>query len=79
MLLLDVSVLSPKRVIFSGTARSVSVPGEQGVFEVFPFHKHILSRLVSGILFIDRQKLNIQRGIIKVEHNRVTIIVEEAV
>ena len=78
MLLLDVSVLSPKKVIFEGKARSVSVPGEQGVFEVFPFHKHILSRLVSGVLFIDTQKLHIQRGIIKVEHNRVTVIVEES-
>ncbi|MFC1666913.1 F0F1 ATP synthase subunit epsilon [Candidatus Omnitrophota bacterium] len=77
MLSLDVSVLSPKKVIFSGKAKSVSVPGEQGVLEVLPFHKHILSRLVSGALLIDERKLNIQRGIIKVEHNRVTIIVEE--
>lgn len=76
-MLLEVSVLSPKKVIFNGRAKSIVLPGEKGVFEVLPFHKRILSRLISGILFIDEQKFPIRRGIIKVGQNRVTIIVEE--
>jgi len=74
---LDVSVLSPKRVIFNGRAKCVVIPGEQGVFEILPFHKRILSRLISGTLFIDEKKLPIRRGIVKVEQNKVTIIIEE--
>ena len=77
-MLLDVFVLSPNRVIYKGRAKSVVIPGEQGVFEVLPFHKRILSRLISGTLFIDEQKVPIQRGIIKVAQNSVTIIAEEA-
>ena len=74
---LDVTVLSPIEVMFEGKAKSIILPGEQGVFEVLPFHKRILSRLISGRLFIDEQSFPIKRGIVKVNQNEVTIIVEE--
>ncbi|MFA5147367.1 MAG: hypothetical protein WC515_08325 [Candidatus Omnitrophota bacterium] len=74
---LDVTMLSPKGVVFEGKAKSVIVPGEQGTFEVMPFHKRILSRLVSGRLFIDEASFPVHRGIIKVNQNSVTIIAEE--
>jgi len=74
---LDVTMLSPQGVLFEGKARSVIVPGEQGTFEVMPFHKRILSRLVSGRLYIDEKHFPIYRGIIKVNQNNVTIIIEE--
>ena len=76
-MLLNVSVLSPIRVIFEGKANSVIVPGEQGVFEIAPFHKRILSRLISGTLLIDEKGLPIKRGMVKVNQNRVQIIIEE--
>jgi len=76
-MVLDVEVLNPKEVIFEGKARSVMVPGEQGVFEILPFHKRILSRLVSGTVTIDQKMIPIHRGIIKADLNKVTIILEE--
>ncbi len=72
----DVTVLSPREIIFEGQAKSVILPGEKGVFEVLPFHKRILSRLISGKLFIDEQSFPVKRGIVKVNQNKVTIIVE---
>ena len=77
MIPLDVIVLSPKEVIFEGKASSMVVPGEQGVFEILPFHKRIISRLISGTLFINGQGFSIRRGIVKVNKNRVIIILEE--
>ena len=74
---LDVTVLSPIEVIFEGKAKSIILPGEEGVFEVLPFHKRILSRLISGRLFIDEQSFPIKRGVVKVNQNKVTVIVEE--
>ncbi len=74
---LDVTILSPRKVIFKGQAKSVIVPGEGGVFEVLPFHKHILSRLLSGVLIVDGQGLSITRGVIKASKNEITIIMEE--
>jgi len=76
--MLDVSLLTPREVIFEGQADSIILPGEEGVFEIQPFHKRILSRLISGILFVDEQSFSIQRGIVKVNQNKVTIIIERA-
>ena len=78
MILLDVTVLSPTQVIFEGKARNMIVPGEQGVFEVLPFHKRILSRLLAGTMLIEEHSFLMRRGIIKVNQNRVTVIMEEA-
>ena len=76
-MLLDVTVISPREVIFEGKVKSVILPGEQGIFEILPFHKRLLSRLISGTLLIDEQSFPVRRGIVKVNQNRVTIIVEE--
>lgn len=76
-MLLDVTVMNPQGVLFEGKANSVIVPGEQGTFEVMPFHKRILSRLISGRIFIGEDSLLIRRGIIKVNQNVVTIIAEK--
>ncbi len=75
-MLLEVSVLDTKEVIFEGKARSLILPGEQGVFEVMPFHKRLLSRLISGTLVIDDKSFRIRRGIAKVDQNKVAVIIE---
>ena len=74
---LKVAVFNPKESIFSGEAKSVILPGEQGVFELQPYHKPILSRLIYGTVFIDGQGIPIRRGVAKAVYDRVTIIVEE--
>ena len=78
MVQLEVAVLSPAGVIFEGRANSIILPGEQGVFEILPFHKRIISRLISGKVWIDGRSLSIIRGVAKVNQNKVTIILEEA-
>lgn len=74
---LEVTVLTPTKVIFEGNARSVLLPGEEGVFEVLPYHNRLLSRLLNGFLFVDEQSFRIRRGIAKVNQNKVTVIIEE--
>ncbi len=74
---LEVTVLSPREIIFQGQAKSIILPGEEGVFEVLPLHKRILSRLISGRLFVDEQSFLVKKGIVKVNQNKVTIIMEE--
>jgi len=78
VVLLEVTLLNPRAVLFEGRARSVVLPGEQGVFEVLPLHKRIVSRLISGTLLIDEQAFPIKRGIAQVDQNQVTVIIEEA-
>lgn len=76
--MLELTILSPQQVIFEGAAKSVVLPGESGVFELLSFHKNIISRLIGGNIIIDNKKiLPIRRGVIKLENNAATIIVEE--
>jgi len=77
MVEMDVSVLNPREVVFEGKAKSLIVPGEEGVFEVLPYHKRIISRLITGTMLIDNRDIQILRGIIKVNQNKVAIIIEE--
>ena len=76
-MLLNVSLLTPTRIVFEDKAKSVIVPGEEGVFEILGFHKRLLSRLISGKILIDQQSFPIRRGVVKVDQNNVTIVVEE--
>ncbi len=74
--MLNVFILSPEGVIFEGKAKSVSLPGESGIFEVLPFHKNLLSRLLSGLVIVDGRTFSIRRGIVKVKSDTVTVISE---
>lgn len=76
MFLLDVSVLNSSEVLFKGKAGRVILPGEQGVFEIMPFHKPTLSLLVSGNLVVDDKDIPVKRGIARVELNKVTVIID---
>ncbi|MDD5729603.1 MAG: hypothetical protein PHN57_00530 [Candidatus Omnitrophica bacterium] len=75
--MLDVIVVSPEKVLFEGKARSVILPGEQGVFEVLSYHKPMLSRLIGGKVIIDEQRFSVRRGLAGVNMNKATIIIEE--
>ena len=68
---------TPLKVLFDDKVGSVAFPGESGYFEILPFHKPLLSRLSFGTITIDsRWVLNVLRGIVRVEMNKVTAIVE---
>ena len=77
-MLLNVSVVTPTEVLFEGEAKSVIVPGEEGVFEILPFHNRLLSRLLGGVVLVDEEAIRIRRGVVKVNQNKVTIIAEKS-
>lgn len=74
--MLDVTILTPEEVLFQGRASRVILPGEVGTFEVGPFHRPLVSRLLPGFLIVDDRSVLIRRGVVKVERDRVTSIVE---
>lgn len=81
--LLDVEIITPQKVIFSGKAISVSVPGSLSAFQVLYNHAPIVSSLDSGIVKIvnaDNSKLffAIQEGFTEVRSNKVSILVDSA-
>ncbi len=74
--MLEVTLLTPQKVVFRGTAHRVIFPGEQGIFEVGPFHRPLFSRLLPGTLIVDDQAFPILRGVVKVDRDSATCIVE---
>ena len=77
MISLDVSVLSPEKVLFRGYARSIIAPGEIGVLEILPFHKRLVCRLLKGVVIVGEKKWTIKRGVIKVNQNKVVAMIEQ--
>lgn len=73
---LQVTVVSPSGVLFEGAAKTVICPGEQGTFEILPFHRPLVSRLFGGLLEVDERAWPIQRGIAQVINDEVTLVVE---
>lgn len=75
------NVLTPEKEVFSGTVKSVKVPGISGQFEVLDGHAPIVSALGEGeIRLIDdkgeRTSYTIKKGFIEVLDNEVSLLVQ---
>lgn len=82
--LLDVEIVTPQMVIFSGKALSVSVPGTQSPFQVLNMHAPIVSTLDIGLTKIvdESDKTHIfatGSGFTEVHQNKISILVESAI
>ncbi len=75
--MINVIIMSTGRIIYKGRAESVILPGDMGVFEVMSYHKRTMSRLLKGDIDVDGRHFPIGRGVVKVEKNVVTAVVEE--
>lgn len=81
--LLEVEIISPQKVLFSGKARSVSVPGAMSPFQILYNHAPIVSSLNNGITKIVDETDSLlffktSSGFVEVRNNRVSILVERA-
>lgn len=74
--MLEVRILTSEGALFEGPAERVSLPGEQGIFEVGPFHRTLMSRLLPGTIGVDGRQIPILRGVVKVQSDRVVALVE---
>ena len=74
--MLTVIIVSAQALLFEGSAQRVIFPGEHGVFEVWPFHRPLVSRLLPGVIFVDEEPVAIRRGVVKIVQNTVTALVE---
>lgn len=76
--MLEVSIVTPQKMLFQGKAESVIFTGEAGAFEVLSFHRPLLSRLLPGPIVVDQRVFAIRRGVVKVLNDVVTVLVEAA-
>lgn len=78
--LISVSVISPEKVLYSGTASSVTLPGNLGSFTVLADHVNMVSLMEPGILTVksgaNEVNLIIDGGFVEISHNNVNALVE---
>lgn len=80
---LDVEIITPQKVVFSGKAVSVSVPGGLAPFQMLVNHAPIISTLEMGIVTIEdennkKRYFSTTEGLTEVRKNKVAILVETA-
>ncbi|MBI1339842.1 F0F1 ATP synthase subunit epsilon [bacterium] len=80
---LQFSLVSPERELFSGAVKQVDAPGVEGEFGVLPNHAPFMTTLKPGVVTIheagDKTAVFVRGGFADVTPDGLTILAEEAV
>ena len=78
---MQLEILSPEKILFTGEVDSVIFPGSQGKFQILNNHAPIISSLSQGnIDYKINYKTNhveIKRGIVEVLKNKISALIEQ--
>jgi F-type H+-transporting ATPase subunit epsilon len=79
---LKVSVISPERVLFEGTARGVIAPAFDGELGILPLHAPLMTLLGRGTLRVDtadgEKRFVVDGGFLQVVDDAVRVVTEQA-
>jgi len=77
---MNLEIVSPEKIIYSGKAESVTLPGILGSFSILNRHAPIISLLKKGAVSysIDgkTEKMNINEGFVEAKKNIVSVCIE---
>ncbi|MBQ9229626.1 MAG: ATP synthase F1 subunit epsilon [Prevotella sp.] len=76
--MLQLKIVSPEKVEFTGEVERILVPGQQGQFEILNNHAPIISILQKGVVEYDHEQLPILGGFVEVQKNVVSLCVEKS-
>ena len=80
---LNVSVISPERVLFEGTARSVIAPAFDGEVGILPMHAPLMTLLGRGTLRLDtaegEKRFDVEGGFLQIIDDQVRVVAEHAI
>ena len=85
MATIHVDVVSAEESIFSGEARFVALPGENGELGILPRHTPLITRIRPGAVRIERadngqeEFVFVAGGILEVQPSRVTVLADTAI
>jgi F-type H+-transporting ATPase subunit epsilon len=77
---MHLEIISPEKILYSGNAESVTLPGVSGSFTILDRHAPIISALHKGILTYsvngNETELTIDGGFVEAKKNKVSVCVE---
>ncbi len=81
---LHFELVSPARLLFSGTVASVTIPGTEGEMGIFPGHAPILSTLKPGVVTVYKDgggtdRIFVRGGMVEVNPQGLTLLAEVAI
>ena len=81
---LHFELVSPSRLLFSGSVASVTIPGTEGDMGIFAGHAPVLSTLRPGVVTITRdagptEKIFVRGGFAEVNPKGLTLLAETAI
>jgi F-type H+-transporting ATPase subunit epsilon len=81
---LQVHVVSAEEQVFSGEAKFVVLPGENGELGIMPQHTPLITRIKPGEVRIERpdgehELIFVAGGILEVQPNTVTVLADTAI
>jgi len=85
MATIQVDVVSAEESIFSGEAKFVALPGENGELGILPQHTPLITRIKPGAVRIQRadngqeEFVFVAGGILEVQPNAVTVLADTAI
>ena len=74
---MEIKILSPEKTLFEGRSESVTLPGENGQFQILKDHAAIFALLEEGKISLDKKEFPISRGILEALDNKVTILIKK--
>jgi F-type H+-transporting ATPase subunit epsilon len=84
MATIHVDVVSAEANIFSGEAKFVALPGENGELGILPRHTPLITRIKPGAVRIEKvdgqeEFVFVAGGILEVQPNKVTVLADTAI
>jgi F-type H+-transporting ATPase subunit epsilon len=81
---IHVDVVSAEESIFSGEARFVALPGEDGELGIYPRHTPLITRIKAGSVRIEKEDgseefIFVAGGLLEVQPNCVTVLSDTAI
>ncbi len=79
---LKVSVISPEKVLYEGSARGVVAPAFDGEMGILPLHAPLMTLLGKGVLRVDtaegERRFSVDGGFLQVVDDHVRVVTERA-
>ena len=81
---LHFELVSPARLLFSGSVASVTIPGTEGEMGIFPGHSPVLSTLKPGVVTVHKDggatdRIFVKGGMVEVNPQGLTLLAEVAI
>ncbi len=78
---MQVNIVASDRPVWSGTARSVTIPASEGGMGILPDHEPVLTVIREGVVTVTeaegtQHSFNVDDGFIAFDSNKLTVAVE---